>query len=161
MRFTAALSSLTLVMVVGCSPQPEIDVDAERNALMSADRAWFEAYSASDSPADAFVDQLVDNASLLPPGAPLAQGKEAVRTVISELEAMPGFSVTWGPDAAEVGSGGDLGFTIGSYEMKMEGPEGPMMIDGKYITIWKKQSDGTWRVTADMFNANGPPTPQM
>ena len=37
----------------------------------------------------------------------------------------------------------------------------PITIDGKYITVWKKQSDGTWRVTADMFNANGPPTPQM
>jgi ketosteroid isomerase-like protein len=148
-------------MVVGCSPQPEIDVDAERNALMSADRAWFEAYSGSDSPADAFIEQLVDNASLLPPDAPLAQGKEAIRVVIMELEAMPGFSITWGPDAADVGSGGDLGFTVGSYEMKMDGPEGPMRIDGKYITVWRKQLDGTWRVTADMFNANGPPTPQM
>ena len=161
MRFTTSLSSLTLLMVVGCSPQPEIEVDAERNALMGADRAWFEAYSGSDSPADAFIDQLVDNASLLPPDAPLAQGKEAIRAVIIELEAIPGFSITWGPDAAEVGSGGDLGFTIGSYEMKMDGPEGPVRIDGKYMTVWKKQSDGTWRVTADMFNANGPPTPQM
>ena len=43
----------------------------------------------------------------------------------------------------------------------MEGPEDPISIDGKYMTVWKKQSDGTWRVTADMFNANGPPDPQM
>jgi ketosteroid isomerase-like protein len=161
MRITASLSSVTLLLMVGCSPQPEIDLDAARDALMSADRAWFEAYSASENPPDAFVDELVDDAYLLPPDAPLARGKEAIRAVIAELEAMPGFSVSWGPEAAQVGNGGDLGYTIGSYEMKMEGPDGPISIDGKYITVWRKQSDGTWRVTANMFNANGPPNPQM
>jgi ketosteroid isomerase-like protein len=161
MRITTALSSLTLMTVVGCTPQPAIDLDAERNAIMSADRAWAEAYAASDSPADAFVAQLTDDATLLPPDAPLAQGTEAIHAVISELEAMPGFSVTWGPDMAEVGSGGDLGFTIGNYQMQMEGPEGPMSIDGKYLTVWKKQLDGTWMVIADMFNAVGPPTMPM
>ncbi len=161
MRCTTALSSLSLVLAAGCTPQPTVDLDAERNALMSADRAWAEAYAASDSPAEAFVAQLVDDATLLPPDAPLAQGTEAIRTVINELEAMPGFSVTWGPDMAEVGSGGGLGYTIGSYQMQMEGPEGAMIIDGKYLTVWQKQADGTWMVIADMFNANGPPGTQM
>jgi ketosteroid isomerase-like protein len=161
MRITASLSSVTLLVMVGCSPQPEVDLEAARNALISADRAWFEAYSVSESPPDAFVDGLVDNAQLLPPDAPLAQGKEAIRAVIAELEAMPGFSVTWSPASAEVADGGDLGYTIGTYEIKMEGPDGPISIDGKYLTIWKIQADGTWRVTADMFNADGPPNPQM
>jgi ketosteroid isomerase-like protein len=43
----------------------------------------------------------------------------------------------------------------------MDGPDGPISIDGKYMTVWKKQSDGTWRVAADMFNANGSPSRQM
>ena len=161
MRFSASLASLTLLMTVGCSSQPEVDLNAERNALMGADRAWFEAYSGSDSPADAFTDQLTDDAYFLPPDAPLAQGKEAIHALITELEAMPGMSLTWSPVAADVGSAGDLGFTIGTYEMKLDGPEGPISIDGKYMTVWKKQADGSWKVTADMFNPNGPPTPQM
>lgn len=161
MRITSTLTSLTLLMSVGCSTQSAIDLDAERNALMDADRAWFQAYSSSDNPADVFVAQFGDDGSLLPPDAPLAHGKEAVHAVVSELEAMPGFSVTWSPDAADVGSGGDLGYTMGSYEMTMDGPDGPMTIAGKYITVWKKRSDGTWMVTADMFNADAPPTPHM
>jgi ketosteroid isomerase-like protein len=159
-RFTA-LSSLTLVMALGCSYQPAIDLDAERNALMSADRAWSEAYAASESPADVFAAQVLENGSLLPPDAPLAQGREAIHAAIAGLEAMPGFSVTWSPSAADVGSGGDLGYTMGTYEINVESPEGPVTIIGKYLTIWKKQADGTWMVTADMFNADGPPTPQM
>lgn len=35
---------------------------------------------------------------------------------------------------------------------------GPIRIDGKYMTAWKQQPDGSWKVVADMFNDNGPPT---
>jgi ketosteroid isomerase-like protein len=160
MRATTALSLLAMA-VVGCSPQPAIDLAAERDALMNADRAWAEAYAASESPADVFVGQVTDDATLLPPDAPLAAGKEAIHAAMSGLEATPGFSVTWSPVAAEVGSGGDLGFTRGTYHIELDGPDDRLAIDGKYLTIWKKQQDGTWKVIADMFNADGPPTPLM
>ncbi len=159
MRFKIALSSLAIGMLAGCATQPAIDVEAERNALMEADRAWAEAYATSEDPAEAFVAQLVDDAALLPPDAPLAQGKEAIRGVINMLEGLPGFNVTWTAVAADVGSGGDLGYTRGTYRMTMDGPAGPVTINGKYLTVWKKQADGTWKVTADMFNANAPATP--
>lgn len=161
MRCVVSLSSLTLLMTIGCTPQPAVDVDAERTALMDTDRNWVEAFNASDSPADIFADQFLDDGSLLPPDAPLAQGREAVRAVIAALVEMPGFAVTWTPTAADVGSGGDLGFTRGTYEMHLETPEGAVTINGKYLTVWKKQADGTWMVTADTFNADGPPTPSM
>ncbi len=164
MKFAIPLSLLVLPISIGCAPAPEVpeplDLDVERGAIMTADQDWSDAYSNSDSRPDAFIDALVDNARLLPPDGPLAQGKEAIRTVIADLEAMPGFSVDWTPSAAEVGSAGYLGFTIGSYEMRMDGPEGgPIRIEGKYMTVWEKQSDGSWKVVADMFNADGPPTP--
>ena len=115
--------------------------------------------SSSDSKPDAFVDALADGAHLLPPGGPLAEGKEAIRGAIADLEAIPGFSIAWTPLSAEVGDAGGMGITIGSYDMRMNGPEGgPIRIDGKYMTAWKQQPDGSWKVVADMFNDNGPPT---
>ncbi len=162
MRVEAILSSLALVMLAGCAAPPPVDVDAERSALMEADRAWAEAYAASDDPAEAFVAQMVDDAVLLPPDAPLAEGREAIRAVIDMLEALPGFNVTWSAVAADVGSGGDLGYTRGTYQMSMTGPDGgSMIINGKYLTVWKKQADGSWMVTADMFNGDAPAAPQM
>ncbi len=164
MRVQAVLSSLALVLLAGCATPPPVDVDAERSALMDADRAWAEAYQASDDPAGTFVGQMVEDAVLLPPDAPLAQGREAIGNVIDMLEALPGFNVTWGPVAADVGSGGDLGYTRGTYRITMDSPDGPVTIDGKYITVWKKQADGRWMVTADMFNADAsaaPAAPEM
>ena len=165
MRNRLSVASVFLLLTAGCAapgeaPAPEVDLAAERASLMEADQAWFEEYSASDNRPDTFVNRVLDDANLLPPDAPMARGKEAIRDVIAMLEATPGFSITWSASAAEVGSGGDLGYTMGTYEITMDDPEGtPIRIDGKYLTVWQKQSDGAWMVTADMFNADGPPSP--
>ena len=165
MRNLLSVTSVLLLLALGCAPAgeapaPDVDLGAERASLMQADQAWYEAFSTSDSPPDTLVTQVLDDVYLLAPDAPLARGKEAFRATFAMLEATPGFSLSWSPSAADVGSAGDFGFTIGAYEMKMDGPEGmPIRIGGKYMTAWKKQSDGTWKVAADMFNADGPPSP--
>ena len=165
MRKLLSVASVLLLMTAGCAapdeaPAPEVDLAAARASLMQADQAWFEEFAASDNRPDTFVNRVLDDANLLPPDAPLVQGKEAIRDVMVMFDATPGFSITWSASAADVGSAGDMGYTMGTYEIRMDGPEGaPIRIDGKYLTIWKKQADGDWMVTADMFNADGPPTP--
>jgi ketosteroid isomerase-like protein len=160
MRDLLVMTSLFLLTVLGCAaagpPPLEVDLAGERAALMQADRAWSEAYSASDTPVDVIAAQFVTDAYLLAPDAPLAEGRETIRAIFADLEAIPEYSLTWRPIAAEVGSAGDLGYTIGEYEMRLA-PEGtPITIVGKYMTVWKKQPDGTWMVAVDMFNTNGP-----
>ena len=165
MRPLIPASLSVLLLSVGCAPAappaPEIDLEAERARILQADRDWYEAYTASDDPVSVFVDNLVpEGAQLLPPDAPLAVGRDAIRETIAALEAMPGFSIVWAPSNADVGAGGDMAYTVGTYEMGLEGPDGqPVVIAGKYVTVWKKQDDGSWRVAVDMFNADGPPAP--
>jgi ketosteroid isomerase-like protein len=137
---------------------PPVDLEAERASLMAADKAWSQAYSTSETPVDVLVDQFVEGGAVLAPGGPIAQGKEAVRAAFTQLETIPGFDLTFAASSAHVGGGGDLGYTIGTYEMTLA-PEGqPIHISGKYMTVWQKQ-DGVWMVAADMFNDNGPPSP--
>lgn len=134
----------------------EVDQQAEAASLMEVDRAMAEAYSTSSSPLDAVFAHWTDDAMVLAPDAPMARGKEASRAVFAELEAMPGYSLSWTPTTADVS--GDLGYTIGTYHMEVRNSEDRLVaIDGKYMTVWKKQPDGTWKVAVDMFNANGPP----
>lgn len=162
MRQLLALPAVSLFLAFGCSPTPDnpsqdADLDVERTALMEADRAMFEAYSTSDSPLDALMAHFVDDAHVLPPDAPMARGKKESRAVFAALEAMPGYSLTWSPSMGDVG--GDLGYTIGTYRIEVQDSEGnPLAIDGKYMTVWKKQPDGTWKVGVDMFSANGAAT---
>ncbi len=51
-----------------------------------------------------------------------------------------------------------MGYTIGTYELTVEQDGAPMVTVGKYVTLWKKQADGSWKVVVDCFNADGPPT---
>ena len=163
MRRLLALPTVSLFLALGCSPTTGDpaqgdDLDAERAALVEADRAMFEDFSTSDSPLDALMAHFVDDANVLAPDVPIALGKENSRAIFAALEAMPGYSLTWSPSKGD--ASGDLGYTIGTYRIETQDPEGnPIAIDGKYMTVWKKQPDGTWRVGVDMFNADGAAQP--
>ena len=133
-----------------------IDPAAAKAALMEADRAWYRAYAASDDPLGATVGQFLEDSRVLAPDAPIAVGKDAVAALFGELESMPGFSLRWEPTHADVGSGNDLGYTIGTYHMEFQGPDGNLITDdGKYLSVWKRGADGEWMVAVDMFNGNG------
>ena len=65
----------------------------------------------------------------------------------------PGSSLTWRPVYASVAGSRDLGFTMGEVIRTMRGPSGAAFQRfGKYLAIWQKQSDGTWKFVVDGGN---------
>jgi ketosteroid isomerase-like protein len=106
---------------------------------------------------DTIVAQFEDDSWLLAPDAPIASGKEAIKGIFEQIMSMPGMDLAWTPSTAVVSNDASMGFTIGSYKMKLDGPDGnPVEINGKYKTVWRKQADGSWKVITDMFNADAP-----
>lgn len=138
---------VSLGAAAGCAPT--VDVEQERTALMAADRAW----SQTTKEPEKFVAYFAEGASIYPPGMPVVTGAEAIRKSFAEMSAAPGFALSWMATKAEVSSSGDLGYTTGAYEMTMGG----ISEKGKYVTAWKKQTDGAWKVTEDIFNADEAP----
>ena len=146
-----------VLFAVGCGSQeqaPQIDLEAERSALMDADAAWSETVGDVEK----FVSFFAEGGRFLPPGQPLQEGKDAIREVASGLMSLPGLKLQWRATAAEVSASGDLGYTVGTYEMSVNDAEGnPQTTIGKYLTAWKKQPGGQWKIVADCFNADAPP----
>ena len=67
-----------------------------------------------------------------------------------------GTALTWRPVFGSVAASGDLGFTIGEYIATGRGPSGAAVQRfGKYLTVWQRQSDGSWKFVVD----GGNPTP--
>jgi ketosteroid isomerase-like protein len=67
------------------------------------------------------------------------------------------YQLTWTPEGARMGAGGDMGFTWGHYEGVAKDKDGnEVKTSGRYMTVWKKQPDGTWKVEMDASN-DGPP----
>jgi ketosteroid isomerase-like protein len=61
---------------------------------------------------------------------------------------------------AAISSGEDLGYTIGSYEITQSDEQGKRVAStGKYVTIWRKQPDGSWKVVFDSGVPDSPPQP--
>ena len=165
MRQLLVLVAVILLLTLGCTAAMEtsgqdIDLEAERAFLLETDRTLAEVYSASETPLDTIFASFADDARVLAPNIPMAEGWEASRAVFAKLEALPGYSLKVSPAIADVGGAADLGYTIGTYHMKLPGSDGSIVeIDGKYLSLWKRQPDGSWKIAVDMFNSDGPPVP--
>ena len=142
---------LTLAALLAGACGRPVNVDQEKTALLARDREW--SQTAKDM--NKFVSYFAPDASFYPPGMPVAAGSAAIMDTFMKISATPGFAVQWMPTRAEVSAAGDVGYTVGTYEASMNGATEK----GKYVTVWKKQPDGTWKVVEDIFNADaaGPP----
>ncbi|MCH7987489.1 MAG: DUF4440 domain-containing protein, partial [Acidobacteria bacterium] len=87
----------------------------------------------------------------------LVTGKEAIRKLFAELFASPGFEIDWEVTRVEVSRAGDLGYVVGTHKVTVNDAEGNPVTDrGKWIAIWKKQADGTWKCIEDIWNSDQP-----
>jgi ketosteroid isomerase-like protein len=125
--------------------------------LLAADAAWLEAYQTKDAAAAAaFYD---GQGAMLAPNRPLLTGKAAIAQFIAKSFELRDYEIHWQPQKAEVARSGELGYTSGTYEMCYRPSRGKLFLDkGKYLMVWKKQPNGTWKVLFDMSNSDLPAT---
>lgn len=62
-------------------------------------------------------------------------------------EVLAGGALAWAPVASGVSEDGELGFTVGTSTYTPA--DGSAAIPGTYVTIWRKQPDGSWKVLFD------------
>jgi ketosteroid isomerase-like protein len=69
----------------------------------------------------------------------------------------PGVKLTWSASFTDVSDDGTLGYNYGRYEVRHTGADGKESVHtGWFLTIWKRQPDGSWRYVMD----NGSPDPK-
>jgi ketosteroid isomerase-like protein len=72
----------------------------------------------------------------------------------------PGVSLTWSAYFTDVSDDGTLGYNYGRFEIKAPGPDGKEVVRGGwFLTIWKRQPDGSWRYVMDNGAPDRPPPP--
>ncbi len=149
---------LALVLFISACGQQQTPPDtraADESAIRDLDAQWSKTAGAND--VDGTVSYYSDDASVLPPNAPVATGKQAIRAVWASF-LVPGTSVSWQPTKVEVARSGDLAYAMGTYQSTMKDSRGKPVADhGKYVEVWKKQADGKWKTVADIFNSDVPP----
>jgi uncharacterized protein (TIGR02246 family) len=115
----------------------------------------------ADNP-EAMLAMYADDAISLPSYEPMIKGKDALmKSHMKSKEA--GFKMnSMTLNTMDVWSSGDMAYEIGTYTIDMSMPGmGEIKDNGKYVTIWQKQSDGSWKVKADTWNTDNNPWANM
>jgi len=150
------------MLLAGCSdtPAPAPDTSAaDQKAIKDGEVAWSADYASKD--ADKIVSHYADDASLMIADLPLMKGKDAIRAGLKELLADKNLALSFTTSSVDSSKGGDLAYSQGTYSMTSTSPKTkkPVTEVGKYVTVYRKQADGSWKAVADINNADAPAAP--
>lgn len=158
------------LVITACTPAEEATTDSAagvatataadageaRQAIEAANARFVEAVKRGDT-TDAVVANYADDAIVMAPGTEAWRGRDAVRRGFAGMTtAAPVREMSLKVDDVMVG--GDLAVESGTYEMTMQPRTGAEVKDkGKYLVVWKRQADGSWKIVRDVFNSDTPP----
>lgn len=148
------LLSLLLCALSVQAQKANVEAGAELRSLVETERE-FSKTSATEGTRAAFLMFLDDEGIVFQPGP--INGKK------SWTERKPGRGLlTWQPVFADIARAGDLGYTTGPWEFRKGSPDEKPVAFGDYMTIWKKQPDGTWKFVIDFGSSHAqPPAPAI
>ncbi len=147
-------------VLVEIAVDPRVDVAAEEEEV-AVRQALHDWVVASDQPgmagADGYASFMTEDAVWLPPNAPIQVGRDAIMEEQIQLRMLEDFSFRFDATRVEVSAAGDLACGIGTAEMSFTDPAGGKFHGlGKFMDIWRKQPDGSWKCIAGMHNSNRP-----
>ena len=150
------LGAAALALVIGgCQKQAAAaDPDAVKNAIKADEKKWNDQFKSKDS--EGLVAHYADDAYFVAPGVKAADGMTALRKAYADATTDPAFSVSFASDKIDVASSGDMAYARGHFSEKYTDPKtSKVMTDsGSYLTVYKKQQDGSWKAVEDFAAAD-------
>lgn len=150
-----ALAATLVAGLCACQPPAGQGVAAAEN-VRAADIAWSQAFARKDL--DGYLVFVDSTASIQQPNGPTVTGTAAIRALIEEFYALPHLTGGWQPETVVASRAGDLAYSTGSYELHYRDRSGtPVSERGKYLEVWRRQADGSWKMVVESFNSDQPP----
>jgi ketosteroid isomerase-like protein len=149
-----------LGLTAACAPAVAPDTrQADIQAVKDIEIAWAKDAALKDPARFASYYSAVDAVGLFPNSSPVT-GRDDLQGLWATMMADPNFALSFQGTQADASKGGDLVYTVGMYSLTMSDPKTkkPVTDKGKYMTVYKKQADGTWKAVADSINSDLPAT---
>ena len=143
--------AIILAAISGCRERK-----ADPAVLINTDRD-FSRMSMEKGLNAAFISYAADSVVKMRDGDFPIIGKQAM-TEVYRSRPDSGMVLSWEPVKAEVSTSGDLGYTFGDWELHILKTDTTLY--GNYISIWKKQPDGSWKYVLDAGCNTPEPTGQ-
>ncbi len=150
---TVTIRSTALILLfwgaAACAAQSPSDAEAAAE-IRSAMQDWAAAVQAEDVARS--VSFVTDDARLVPPNEPVVSGREAIEQWAREFHAAVTVEEV-NPMVDSVRVAGDWAVCHGAWAMRLS-VDGESMIDTtRYVTIWEREPDGSWKVAYDTWNS--------
>lgn len=147
--------TLVVLLIAACAREVPPPPPADPSVLMEADRAF--AAAVAEGGTEAWVSWFASDGAQIQPGVGEIRGHDAIRRLMAGLDD-PSRTLTWEPLRADIAAGGDMGWTTGSFTSLGTGPDGETRRgQGRYVSIWRKQADGSWKVVMDLGSPTDAP----
>jgi ketosteroid isomerase-like protein len=147
------LFTLIVCIFIGCQPPPQGLSPGDQQAIR---RTGDEALKIANTTADwdAYTKlYYAQDAVVNGPNAPAIKGHDAIVAMFKSFPAISDFKF----EILEINGAGNLAYVHGTYSMVLTPPGvKPMSDKGKFLEIWKRQADGSWKVAIDTFNSDLP-----
>jgi ketosteroid isomerase-like protein len=124
------------------------------DAVKAADALWSKAATARNL--DVVLSYYSSDAVVLPANQEMLTSKgDITKAWMTLLD--PANTISWNPMYVEASQSGEMVYDVGSYTMVANPKKGKPTTDhGKYLSVWKKQADGSWKAVADTWNSDLP-----
>ena len=108
-------------------------------------------FAVSKNGVDAWISFFAEDGAMSKNDGTVVRGRGAIRTLMAPLLANGDSSLRWQPDLAEVAKSGELAYSTGPAKMRGRNAAGKRIErDSRYLTIWKRQKDGSWKLAFDI-----------
>jgi uncharacterized protein (TIGR02246 family) len=153
-RTTIAVALITLggFIAFPLRAQPANAAGEEQQIRQITDQ-WLAAVVRKD--AAAIAQLYAPDGAVLPPGEPIAEGRDAITKVWSNILGLKNVVLHFAPTKIRIAAGNDMAYETGIYTLSFENDKGVVRDAGKYVVAWRKV-DGAWKAAADIFNSDGP-----
>ncbi len=155
MRHALPALAVLACALTACKPQPISPADEQ--SIKDASAAYAAALNAGT--VDALTAMYASDASVLAPGMPIATGTDAIKRQMTGM--MSAMKLNLHLTGSKVTGQGDLAYVVGSYHaavtMKDSTQAAPPPEDGKFVEVWSRQADKSWKLAVDIWNPNSMP----
>ena len=152
-----ALLATTMAMAVGgCAKEGQgaSNPDSVKTAIQADQTKWNLQFKDKDT--ESLVGHYADDAFFAAPGVAGVEGSTPIRQIYANASTDPAFDVQLSVTKVDVASSGDMAYARGKFTEKYTDKKtGKVMSDsGSYLTVYKKQDDGSWKAVEDFAAAD-------
>ena len=143
-----AIGAVIILASTSAGAQTPGNLKAAADQILKSDAAF--ARSVAEKNREAFLSFIAEVTTFNGGTANELHGRDAVMKAWADFFAPDGPTLSWTPLNGEVVGAGDVGYTTGRSVYRQKGADRKVTErHGQYITVWRKQPDGSWKVVFD------------